>query len=169
MRYLILAASTLAFAASAAQAQSSPSFPEEMDDEIVRSLPHPAQVEGAADTLGRAAEAILDVPIGGVVRAIDPSRRVHPDETIADVAGGRDPYVRERIRDSVDDLAMGMGDVMAQVAVVAPALRRSLAGLERNLEDAMRGRRGRDYDRDYDRGYRRDRDYADEYEDRRRR
>jgi hypothetical protein len=44
---------------------------------------------------------------------------------------------------------------MAQVAVVAPALRRSLADLERNLDRAMQdSRRGRD-DRDYDDEYRR--------------
>ncbi len=151
MRFLILAASTLALSATAAQAQSSPSFPEEMDEEIVRNVPPPEAMEDMADTVGRAAEAVLDVPIGGVVRAIDPSRRVHPRETVGDVAGRSDPYVRERIRDSVDDLAVGMGDVAARVAVVAPALRRSLADLERNLDRALGGgRHERDYDYDYD-------------------
>jgi hypothetical protein len=151
MRKLILAASAIALALPAvASAQSSRSFPEDMDDDIARSLPHPGEVEAMADVAGRAAEAIVDVPIGGLVRAIDPTRRVHPDDTIADVT--RDPYLRDRIRGSVDDLAIGMGDVMRQVAVVAPALRRSLADLERNLEGAL-------YDsRRYDRGYRYDRD-----------
>jgi hypothetical protein len=151
MRKLILAASAIALALPAvASAQSSRSFPEVMDDDIARSLPHPGEVEAMADVAGRAAEAIVDVPIGGLVRAIDPTRRVHPDDTIADVT--RDPYLRDRIRGSVDDLAIGMGDVMRQVAVVAPALRRSLADLERNLEGAL-------YDsRRYDRGYRYDRD-----------
>jgi hypothetical protein len=155
MRYLILGMSALALAAPA-YAQSSQSFPREMDEEIVRSLPHPAEVEGAADTIGRAAEAILDVPIGGVVKAIDPTRRVHRDDTIADVAGERDPYVRERIRDSVDDLAVGMGAVVGQMAVIAPELRRSLAGIEESLDRAINDTRRRDYDRGYDR--RRDRD-----------
>lgn len=156
MRKLILAASALAFALpAAASAQSSPSFPEEMDEEIVRSLPHPAEVEAMADVAGRAAEAVIDVPIGGVIQAIDPTRRVHRDDTIADVS--RDPYLRDRIRDSVDDVAIGMGDVMAQVAVVAPALRRSLADLERNLDRAI-----------YDARRDRPRDYYDDYEYRRR-
>jgi len=135
LRKLILAAAAVALLPAAAAAQSSPSFPEEMDEDIVRSLPHPDQVEDMAEVAGRTAEAVLDVPIGGVVQAIDPSRRVRRDDTIADVS--RDPYMRERIRDSVDDLAIGMGDVMAQVAVVAPALRRSLADLERNLDRAI--------------------------------
>ena len=158
MRKLILAASALALALPAvASAQSSRSFPEEMDDDIVRSLPHPGQVEQMADVAGRAAEAVIDTPIGGLVRAIDPTRRVHPNDTIADVS--RDPYLRDRIRDSVDDLSIGLGDVMSQVAVVAPALRRSLADLERNLEGAIAGSRGYDRrrsDRDYDYRYPRD-------------
>ena len=151
MRKLILAAAFVALPA-AVSAQSS--FPPEMDDDIARSLPHPGQVEEMADVAGRAAEAVIDTPIGGLVRAIDPTRRVHPDDTIADVS--RDPYLRDRIRDSVDDLALGMGDVMAQVAVVAPALRRSLADLERNLQGAIRQGRSRSYDRDYDYPYDRD-------------
>jgi len=152
LRKLILAASALALGLpAAASAQSSPSFPEEMDEDIVRSLPQPEQVEDMAEVAGRAAEAVLDVPIGGVVRAIDPTRPVRRDDTIADIS--RDPYLRDRIRDSVDDMAIGMGDVMAQVAVVAPALRRSLADLERNLDRAINDsqrRRGRDYYDDYE-------------------
>ena len=108
-----------------------------------------------ADVAGRAAEAVLDVPIGGVIQAIDPRRRVHRDDTIADVS--RDPYLRDRVRNSVDDVAIGMGDVMAQVAVVAPALRGSLADLERNLDRAI-----------YDARRGRDRDYYEDYEYRRR-
>ncbi len=157
MRSLILAASFIAFAAPAAHAQSSQTFPREMDEDLVRSLPHPAEVEGMADGVGRAAEAILDVPIGGVVRAIDPSRRVHRDDTVEDVVGRDDPYVRERIRDSASSLAVGMGDMAAQVAVMAPELRRALASLEHSLERSVRDvrerRRYRDYERDYEGGY----------------
>lgn len=151
LRPLIIAASLIAFAAPAAHAQSSQTFPREMDEDIARSLPHPGEVEGMADSVGRAAEAILDVPIGGVVRAIDPSRRVHRNDTVEDVMGRDDPYVRERIRDSASGLAVGMGDIAAQVAVVAPELRRALASLEHSLERSVRDVRERRYDRDYDR------------------
>ncbi|MDP8912592.1 MAG: hypothetical protein M3N39_03330 [Pseudomonadota bacterium] len=162
MRHFILAASVIALAAPAAQAQSSPSFPQEMDREIVRSLPAPDEVEDMAGVAGRAAEAILDVPIGGVVRAIDPTRRVPRDATVGEMAGRDDPYLRERVRDSVDGLAIGMGDMIAQVAVIAPELRRALAGVELSLERAIRTGRHRDRrDRDYDR------DYWDDYESRR--
>ena len=154
MRRLILAASLLAFAAPAAYAQSSPTFPREMDQDLVRSLPAPGEVEDMADTAGRAAEAILDVPIGGVVRAIDPTRRVRRDSTIEEVVGRDDPYLRDRIRNSTADVAVGMGDMIAQVAVMAPELRRALAGLEQSLDRSIRDvreRRGAPYDRRYDR------------------
>jgi hypothetical protein len=154
---LILTASLLAFAAPAAVAQSSQTFPRELDDDIVRSLPHPGEVEDMADATGRAAEAILDVPIGGVVRAIDPYRRGHRDDTVEDVIGRDDPYLRDRIRNSTADAAAGMGVMIDQVAIMAPELRRALAGLEHSLErsvrDARERRRGPDYDRDDDRDY----------------
>jgi hypothetical protein len=147
LRKLIIAASALAFALPAAA--SAQAFPEEMDDEIARSLPHPGEVDAMADVAGRAAEAVIDVPIGGVIQAIDPTRRVRRDDTIADVS--RDPYLRDRIRDSVDGVAIGMGDMMSRVAVLAPALRRSLADLERSLDRAVNdGRRGGDYYDDYE-------------------
>lgn len=161
MRPILLAASLLAFAAPAAYAQSSQTFPREMDEEIVRSLPHPEEVEDIADTAGRAAEAILDVPVGGVVRAIDPSRRVSRDSTLEDVVGRRDPYIRDRIRSSTADLALGMGDIVSQIAVMAPELRRALAGVEQSLERSMRDVRERRREREDDRDYERD-DYDPE-------
>jgi hypothetical protein len=149
VRNLIIAASAIAFASSAAQAQPSTSFPPEMDEEIVRNLPPPEAVEDMAHSVGRTADAVLNVPIGGVVRAIDPTSRTHPNETLGDLAHRDDPYARERMQDSIGGLAAGMGDMMSRIAVVAPALRRSLADLEQNLDRAMReAPRDRRYDRD---------------------
>ena len=93
MRKIILAGSLLALAAPATlNAQSSSTFPAEMDAEIADSLPHPFEIEEAGDRLGDAVGAILDMPIGGVVRAIDPHADVRRDDSIADVAGRDDPY-----------------------------------------------------------------------------
>lgn len=150
MRKLILAASLLALAAPAAVgAQSSPSFPEEMDEDIASSLPHPFEVEEAGDRLGGAVDAILDMPIGGVVRVIDPTADVRRDDSIGDVAGRDDPYFESRVRDDMRGLTLGMADMVRQMAVVAPVLRRSLADLERNMERAMRDGHGGG-DRDWD-------------------
>ena len=143
MRHFIIAAS-LGALACAAPAAAQTSFPPEMDEEIVRSIPSPHEVERMAGTLERVADAVLDVPVGGVVEAIDPSRRVHPNETLGDIAGRDDPYARERIRDSIGGLSVGMNEMMTQLAILAPALRRSLADLERNLDRAIGGVDGYD-------------------------
>lgn len=150
MRKLIIAASALAFAAPAA-AQP---YPDPRDEEIVRALPHPGEVEEIGDTVGRVADAILDVPIGPIADAVDPYRRGrHRDETLGDIARRDDPYARERIRDQVGAATVGVAAAVAELSVLTPVLRRSLEDATRRMEDAIDGRRGRDYDRDDDRDY----------------
>jgi hypothetical protein len=157
MRKLILAASVLACAAPAV-AQP---YPAPRDDEIVRALPGPGEIEAVGDTVGRVADAIMDVPVGPIADAIDPYRRGrHRDETLGDIAGRDDPYARERIRDQIGVATVGLGAIMSEIVVVTPVLRRSLEDASRRMEDAMRGR-GRDYERDYGRDDRRDRDRDD--------
>jgi hypothetical protein len=118
LRKLILAASALAFAASAANAQSS-TFAEQMDEDIAQSLPHPFEIEEAGDRMQGAVGAILDMPIGGVVRAIDPTADVRRDDSIADVAGRDDPDFEGRVQDDLRGLTLGMADLVRQMAVVA--------------------------------------------------
>jgi hypothetical protein len=148
MRKLIFATAFAIALPAVASAQPSPTFPEEMDADIVESLPHPYDVEEAGDRLGQAVGAILDVPIGGVVQAIDPAARARRDDTLGDVAGRDDPDFEARIEDDVRGMTLKTADLMRQLSVVAPALRRSLADLERNLGTAIR-RGERDYDGDY--------------------
>ncbi len=146
LRKLILAAAAIACALpAAASAQSSPTFPDEMDEDIAASLPHPYDVEEAGDRLGRAVGAIVNVPIGDVVRSVDPTARVRRDSTIGDLAGQDDPYFDDRIQDEVRGLTLGAADLVRQMAVIAPALRRSLADLERNLDRAISDSRGPRY------------------------
>ena len=164
MRKLIIAASILACAAPVA-AQS---YPDPRDDDIVRALPHPGEVEELGDTVGRVADAIMDVPVGPIADAVDPYRRGrHRDETLGDIARRDDPYARERMRDEIGAATVGLSAALEQIAIVTPALRRSLEDATRRMEDAIDGR-GRYSDRDYrrdDRDYRRDdRDYRrDDY------
>ncbi|HEY0086022.1 MAG TPA: hypothetical protein VGB65_08945 [Allosphingosinicella sp.] len=164
MRKLIIAASILACAAPVA-AQS---YPDPRDDDIVRALPHPGEVEELGDTVGRVADAIMDVPVGPIADAVDPYRRGrHRDETLGDIARRDDPYAHERMRDEIGAATVGLSAALEQIAIVTPALRRSLEDATRRMEDAIDGR-GRYSDRDYrrdDRDYRRDdRDYQpDDY------
>lgn len=168
MRKLIIAASVLAFAAPVA-AQP---YPDPRDEEIVRALPHPGEVEELGDTVGRVADAIMDVNVGPLADAVDPYRRGrHRDETLGDIAHRDDPYARERVRDQIGAATHGLSAAIEQLAVMTPVLRRSLEDATRRMEDAMHGH-GRDYDRGYDQDYdrndhrepRRGRDYdRDDY------
>ena len=170
MRKLILAASGLAPLLLAAAPAAAQPYPEprdrDRDREIVRSLPDPRQIEELGDTLGRVAEALMDVPIGPIADAIDPYRRGRDrNETLGDIASRDDPYARERIRDQVGAATVGVSAAAEQLVVLTPVLRRSLEDATRRMEDAM-ARRGRDRDRDYDRDYERGRE--DERDGRRR-
>lgn len=167
MRKLIIAVTALAVAAPAF---AQPSY-DPRDEDIVRRLPPPHEVERIGDSLGRATDALMDVDIGPVVDALDPYHRRYRrgPETIGDLAGRRDPYARERMRAEIGAVTVGLGAAMEQVAVMTPILRRSLDDATRRMQDAIaRGRAARPYDRDYDRRYDerygRDYDPRDEYD-----
>ena len=152
MRKLIVAAGALAPLLLAAPAAAQPADPR--DEEIVRALPSADQLAEMGETLGRVAEALMDVPVGPILDAIEPHRRGrHRDRTLGDVASRGDPYARERVRDEVEAATVGAGAAMEGIAVVTPVLRRSLEDAAHRMEDAMRSRhRSRDArDRDHDR------------------
>lgn len=136
MRKLVFVAIAGMIAAPAA-AQSVRSG--EVADDIVRSLPHPYDVEDAGGKLGDAVGAILDVPIGGVVRAIDPAARTDPRQTIGDIAGRDDPDFEGRMQDEVAGLSLKAADMVRGLAAAAPILGRSIAQLERDLDRALGG------------------------------
>lgn len=144
MRKLIFAASALAFAAPAA-AQP---YPDPRDDEIVRELPPPGEIEAMGDALGDVADALMDVDVGPVIDAADPDRRYRHrrERTLGDIASRDDPYARERIRDGIGAATVGLAATVEQLAILTPVLRRSLEDAARRMDDAMRGHR-RDWDR----------------------
>jgi hypothetical protein len=133
MRKLIIAASLLAFAAPAL-AQP---YPDPRDQELVDALPHPFEVQEMGDRLGAAMGALADVPVGGLVNAIDPRARAHPNTSIGDLAGRDDPYFRERMQDQVAGMGLKMADLVRGMTAAAPAVRRSLDELERSLGRAL--------------------------------
>jgi hypothetical protein len=158
-KLIIAAASVFALAAPvAAQPYSDP-----RDEDIVRELPHPGEIEAVGETVGDVTDAIMDVDVGPVVDAIDRGRGYPPrryrDRTLGDIASRDDPYVRERVRDQIDAATIGVGVAAREMAVLTPILRQSLETAIRRMEDAMDarryGRRDRDYDRDEEEYYRR--------------
>ncbi|HEX8669874.1 MAG TPA: hypothetical protein VF727_16025 [Allosphingosinicella sp.] len=146
MRKLILAASALAFAAPA----FAQSYPDPRDEEIAEALPRGEELEEVGDTLGRVADALMDIDVGPLVDAVDPSHRGYRGRgrTLGDIAGRDDPYARERVRDEIRTATVGMAAAADEVAAVTPVLRRSLEDATRRVEDAIEdGRRAREWDR----------------------
>ena len=149
MRKLIIAMTALA---AAAPAFAQPGY-DPRDEDIVRRLPPPQEVERIGDSLGAATEALMDVDVGPIADALDPYHRRYRHgrrQTLGDLAGRRDPYARERMRAEIGAVTVGLGAAMEQVAVMTPILRRSLEDSIRRMEIAIdRGRYARPYDRDY--------------------
>jgi hypothetical protein len=153
LRKLIIAVTALAAAAPLA-AQP---VPDPRDDEIVRRLPPPQEVERIGDALGATADALMDVDVGPVADALDPYHRRYRygrRETLGDLARRRDPYARERMRAEIGAVTIGLGAAMEQIAIMTPALRRSLEEATRRMDEAIaRGRYARPYDPRYDQRY----------------
>jgi len=166
LRKLIIAVTALAAAAPLA-AQP---YPDPRDDEIVRRLPPPQEVERIGDALGDATEALMDVDVGPLADALDPYHRRYRygrRETLGDLAGRRDPWARERMRAEIGAVTIGLGAAMEQIAILTPTLRRSLEEATRRMDEAIaRGRYARPYGDRYDRRYepRDDRDYDPDYD-----
>ncbi|HEX8653635.1 MAG TPA: hypothetical protein VF693_00220 [Allosphingosinicella sp.] len=139
----------------AALAAAGPAAAHPKDDaEIARAIPHPAEIEAAGDAVDRVVGALLAVPVGPLVDAIeaaDPAgartRRPHRhDETLGDIAAQGDPYFEDRLRDDIRAATTGAGVMAAQLAVAAPEMRRALERMEEDVAravDAARARRGR--------------------------
>ena len=135
MRFAPLFLPLLALAAPAA---AQPDRDDVMERDIARALPSPGELAATGDLLSRIMGAMLDVEIGGVMQAIDPAARPRPGETLGDLARRDDPYFEERMHHSVGATIETMDDVMADVAILAPRLLRSLDDFSRNIEDATR-------------------------------
>jgi hypothetical protein len=124
------------------------------DRDIVRAIPRRGEIEAVGDVAARSIDAILSVPIGPLIEAANPGRRLsrrEREETLGDRAARSDPYVRERMRDQIAVASIAMGALAEQMAVMTPVLRRTIEDAERRVEDAARGIPPRDYDRGYDR------------------
>jgi hypothetical protein len=135
MYKLLLATAAAAFAAPAFAQDKAPADP--IEDEIVRALPDPAQVEAMAPALDRLLGALLTVDVGPVIDAADPNRRRpdygRPGRTLGALRRRDDPYFEERLHASVHEATAQTGRMMGALAAAAPALARSLREMEQAL------------------------------------
>ncbi len=109
------------------------------DAEIVAAIPNPNQVVVMGDIAARAAEAVLDVPIGPLKEAVEGRKlsRREREETLGDVASKGDPHYRERMRAQIGAMSVGVGEMVRQMAVLGPVLRQTVEDAQRRVEDAV--------------------------------
>jgi len=142
LRKLILG---VAFAATATAAAAQPPRYDPRydarDEPVARRLPPPAEIARSGDQLHRVLDALMDIRVGPLVDAIDPAARYNPyrPETLGDVASRDDPYARDRLHYEVDRTTAGLGAAAREVAILAPALRRSLEDAVRRVDGAVNG------------------------------
>ncbi|HEY0014474.1 MAG TPA: hypothetical protein VGB79_16650 [Allosphingosinicella sp.] len=142
MRLILAGVAALALAGPAGAQRV---FTPEAEDDVVRAIPPASQVEAIGEAMDRVLGAVLDMPIGPLVDAIDAAdpqgrrdRRFYPrDARVGDVASRDDPYFEDRLRDSIHRNSANMGRAMEQIAIAAPALRRALGEVERNVERSI--------------------------------
>jgi hypothetical protein len=110
------------------------------DEELIRGMPNSQDVGQVGEVASRAADAILDVPIGPLREAIEGRRLSRErEETLGQRAAKNDPYFRDRMRDQIDVATVAVGALAEQMAVMTPVLRRTIEDVEQRIEDAAHG------------------------------
>ena len=148
MYKLLIAAAATALAAPALAQGQRPVDP--IEEEIVRAIPDPAQVEAIAPALDRMLGALLAIDIGPIIDAADPYRRGpdygRPGRTLVALGSRDDPYFEDRLRSSIYEVTADTGRMMGAFATAAPALARSLREMQAALGAAIEDyhRRGDD-------------------------
>ena len=132
MRKFLIAACALAIAAPAA-AQP----PVYEDDDLVEALPDRREIARTGEVLDRVLGAMLNMPIGPIVTAVDPHGRgrYRSTDTLRDLSD--DPYVEERLRDSIRGTTAGIGAMTEAMAAMAPVLRATIEDARRRMDRAM--------------------------------
>ena len=146
---LLMSAAAVLFLAGPAAAQPDPVFDAELDARVAASIPSSQEVEALAPAIDRMTGALLDLDVGPLMHAADPWRH-RGRHTLRDIAGRDDPYFEHRLRGSIYGTTAGIGRMMDAIAVAAPAMRRSLSQMEREMALALDRAPPRYEDRRYD-------------------
>lgn len=143
MRRFLIAGAALIVVAAPALAQppayEPPSYEEDWDDADVAVAVDPREVARMAHVMDRLVGAVMDLPIGPIVVAVDPLGRsgYHPGATVRDMATRDDPYAEARIRAGIHGASRGIGAMSEALQRMMPALRRSFDEVSRSIEQAI--------------------------------
>ncbi|RJF93923.1 hypothetical protein [Sphingomonas cavernae] len=146
MRYFVLGLVALAFTAPV-QARDHDRAPEA---EIAEKMNDPVMQDRVAGAMLGVMGAVLDMRIGEIERAIDPSSPTPRDETLRDRAERDDPYFEERMVGRTRAMTGTMGAMATQMAVMMPEFRRMMAEMAGRMADIGSTVSIPDYEDDWD-------------------
>jgi hypothetical protein len=145
MRRILIGTAAIALAAPAAAQDVSPA-----DKDLVRAVPPPERIEEVADAVHGVVGAVMDMPIGPLVDAIDRAdprgrayRRGPRERTVGEMASRNDPYFEDRLHDSIEGATASAGVIAEEVAIAAPEMRRALDRIEQDVDRAIEDARVR--------------------------
>lgn len=135
--YLIALGAICAAAPAAAQSPDYDVSEDRYAAELNRAIPEAHEIEAMTHGLDRMLGALLRIDVGPLLEAADPhGLRTQGERTLAEVAGGDDPYFEDRLRRDLYETTSGIGRMMQAFAAVTPSLARSLEALEHEFEAA---------------------------------
>src|SRR3546814_11393900 len=91
--------------------------------------------------MDRMVGAVMDMPIGGIVEAMDPYRDPRDADryqTVRDMATRDDPYAEERMRGSIGAITDNMDLMTEKLAVLLPELSRATIDSPPRQDEAKR-------------------------------
>ena len=136
---LLIAAAAATTLAAPALAQRS--GPDPIEEEIVRAIPDPEQIEAMAPALDRLLGALLTIDVGPIIDATDPYRRRadhgRPGRTLGALGSRDDPYFQDRLRSSMYEVTANTGRMMGAFAAAAPALAHSVRAMQHAMDAAI--------------------------------
>src|SRR6187551_3830546 len=103
MHKLLIAAAAVSLATPAAA--QPPAGPDPLEQEIVRAIPDPAEIEAMAPALDRSMQALMNLDVGPIIDAADPYHRRPgygaPGRTLREMGRRDDPQFEERMRSTL--------------------------------------------------------------------
>ena len=100
----------------------------------------PREAAEMAQNMDRLVGAVMNLPIGGIVAAVNPEAALEygPNATVRDMATRDDPDAEARIRGGIRASAAGAGAMSQALAQIMPVLERTMQQVERDMDAAMR-------------------------------
>lgn len=146
MRYFVFGLVAFAFTAPV-QARDQDVAPEER---IAETMNDPVVQDRVTGAMSGVMGAVLDMRIGEIERAIDPTSPASRDETLRDRAERDDPYFEQRMAHRTRAMAGTMGAMATQMVVMMPQLRKMMAEMAGRMADIGSTVSIPDYEDDWD-------------------